>query len=369
MTEHGGWFITRSMPLELGALIWMAGEAPPPVRFAPAMAELRAALPDAWYREGAEILGLARGLGGVITSAARIAGCLCEEDYSRATLPIRELSLEAALARAAEEAGRFGLAIAPDLPPGPAFADLRARALGTFYRGLGFGPDDVAELLRRERPILACVPRILRDGDAHARFWHWLDRFVYSTYLPWRATRAEAMAALEDQARQALGGEAGDAPPDTGWLPPQNPLLRSPELGAAVRGGRVRLALWADPFELFDSVSLEVGLAAVTFGQPGATYAGFHELSADIAARTAALADPTRLVILRLIRTLSMSNTDIAAYLELARPTVSVHAKILREAGLIRTRPEGRQVRHEIDAAAVRRLFADLERFLDLPDA
>ena len=44
------------------------------------------------------------------------------------------------------------------------------------------------------------------------------------------------------------------------------------------------------------------------------------------------------------------------------------HAKILREAGLIESRQVGRQARHEIDSNAVRRLFRDLERFLDLPE-
>jgi DNA-binding transcriptional ArsR family regulator len=63
-----------------------------------------------------------------------------------------------------------------------------------------------------------------------------------------------------------------------------------------------------------------------------------------------------------------MINTEIAESLGLARPTVSVHAKILREAGLIRSEQDGRQVRHEIAPAEVRRLFRDLEEFLDLPD-
>ncbi|KPL71180.1 hypothetical protein ADM99_11675 [Leptolinea tardivitalis] len=80
-----------------------------------------------------------------------------------------------------------------------------------------------------------------------------------------------------------------------------------------------------------------------------------------------ALADPTRLIILRLIRAMSMTNTDMAAYLGLARPTVSIHARILREAGLIRSWEEGRVTRHEIDPAAVHKLFRDLEKFLDLP--
>jgi DNA-binding transcriptional ArsR family regulator len=71
---------------------------------------------------------------------------------------------------------------------------------------------------------------------------------------------------------------------------------------------------------------------------------------------------------LRLIRHFGMMNTEIANFLEISRPTVSVHAKILRKAGLIESRQQGREVRHQIVPSEVRRLFFDLERFLDLPD-
>jgi len=63
-----------------------------------------------------------------------------------------------------------------------------------------------------------------------------------------------------------------------------------------------------------------------------------------------------------------MTNTEIAAYLGISRPTVSVHAKILREAGLIDTFDAGRAVQHKIKPASLRQLFADLVRFLDLPE-
>lgn len=45
-----------------------------------------------------------------------------------------------------------------------------------------------------------------------------------------------------------------------------------------------------------------------------------------------------------------------------------MHAKILRQAGLIRSRKEDKAVRHEIVPEEMRRLFKDLERLLDLPE-
>ncbi len=52
----------------------------------------------------------------------------------------------------------------------------------------------------------------------------------------------------------------------------------------------------------------------------------------------------------------------------IARPTVSVHAKVLREAGLIDSRQEGRVTRHEIVPEAVRKLMRELQSFLDIAD-
>ena len=87
-----------------------------------------------------------------------------------------------------------------------------------------------------------------------------------------------------------------------------------------------------------------------------------------MAARAQALADPTRLTILRLIRHFGMVNTEIAQYLGISRPTVSVHARILREAGLIQSEQDGRVVRHKIIPGEIRRLFRDLQHYLDLLD-
>ena len=69
-----------------------------------------------------------------------------------------------------------------------------------------------------------------------------------------------------------------------------------------------------------------------------------------------------------MIRNFGLINTEMAEALGLARQTVSIHAKILREAGLIRSHREGREVRHEIVPSEVHRLFRDLKRLLDLED-
>jgi DNA-binding transcriptional ArsR family regulator len=57
----------------------------------------------------------------------------------------------------------------------------------------------------------------------------------------------------------------------------------------------------------------------------------------------AALAAPSRRHILDLLRGGERSVTELVARLELSQPGVSKHLKLLREAGLVEVRPEGRQ--------------------------
>jgi DNA-binding transcriptional ArsR family regulator len=141
------------------------------------------------------------------------------------------------------------------------------------------------------------------------------------------------------------------------------------ELAEAVQAGSLHVFFWVEPLDMVDVWFLFPGEVAVALARPGEIYENFRAYAEDVAVRTKALSDPTRLLILRLIRNLSMDNTSMAEFLEVTRPTVSVHTKILREAGLIRTRRVGRKAQHEIVLPALHRLFDDLERFLDLPTA
>ena len=57
----------------------------------------------------------------------------------------------------------------------------------------------------------------------------------------------------------------------------------------------------------------------------------------------AALAEPHRRQILDLLRNGDRSVNDLVARLKLSQPGVSKHLKVLREAGLVEVRPEGRR--------------------------
>ena len=55
-----------------------------------------------------------------------------------------------------------------------------------------------------------------------------------------------------------------------------------------------------------------------------------------------ALAEPSRRRILDLLRDGERSVTDLVAHLDLSQPGVSKHLKVLREAGLVAVRPDGK---------------------------
>src|SRR5688572_24831990 len=78
-----------------------------------------------------------------------------------------------------------------------------------------------------------------------------------------------------------------------------------------------------------------------------------REQSEKAAGRLKVLSDPTRVsIIVQLIHQPS-TITDLANYFELSQPTVSVHMKVLREAGLVKSVKVGNQQRYRVDPAEV----------------
>jgi DNA-binding transcriptional ArsR family regulator len=71
-------------------------------------------------------------------------------------------------------------------------------------------------------------------------------------------------------------------------------------------------------------------------------------------ARLKALGHPVRLgIALRLAKEGGTCACDFADIFGVSQPTVSQHLKVLREAGLVRTRREGTQIYYSLDPAGV----------------
>ncbi len=70
---------------------------------------------------------------------------------------------------------------------------------------------------------------------------------------------------------------------------------------------------------------------------------------ADLVRLCKALSDETRIRILKLLEQGELCVCDITAALDMVQPKVSFHLTVLKEAGLIRDRKEGRWVHYQMD--------------------
>ena len=79
-----------------------------------------------------------------------------------------------------------------------------------------------------------------------------------------------------------------------------------------------------------------------------------------------ALADPTRQRIVTMLAAGALSSGDIASRFEISAPAISQHLKTLREARLVRVRPQKQKRFYELDPHGVGEVAAfvdDLRRF------
>jgi DNA-binding transcriptional ArsR family regulator len=367
--QPSSWRKFQSISLELDAAIAVTGGHLLGARLTPEYALLMDMCSPILQREREFLFNDINWYNAVMESLAILTGVFDRGDYETATRSMRAITASMAFESLLELCKQINfethqLELDENLFP-RLYMDYRNFAFKSI--GLTF-PTDRAFSLRTIRETEFCL-RILKGGDLHITFWDWMDRFYFEVYQPWRLTRQNFINGLEQKFMKlaAFPGTYFELK-ESGWLPDTNPALRYPELDKAINSGAIEVNLWEEPFGFADYWVLLPGQVFLTIADPGKMYKNFLKHSENLARQAKALADPTRLTILRLIRELSMTNTDMAAYLGLARPTVSIHAKILREAGLIHSWEDGRIMRHEIIPGAVRTLFNGLEDYLDLPD-
>jgi DNA-binding transcriptional ArsR family regulator len=369
--ENTGWKSGPSIAIELDVALAALRDYTAGMRMPAEFASVLREVPESWREEAPPVMSSVNGYGSLLEVLAWLSGTLFEGDYGHATLPMRDLTLESALARLEEIFRPLELESKADLPIDQRFIEFGMRGKLALYQSCGLEISTNATIIQSTRSEFERTLPILKGGEQHDAFWHWIDRFYFQLYHDWRSTRASQMESERQQLAAALGAmEGAGRLPSLDWLPPQNALNLNlfPWLKTAVETGRICVFFWIEPFGMADLWGLYPGLVFVAFAPPGALYENFAAEAADVAARANALSDPTRLIILRMIRHFGMVNTDIAAYLGISRPTVSIHAKILREAGLIRSEQVGREMRHTVVPSEVHRLFRDLERFLNIPE-
>jgi DNA-binding transcriptional ArsR family regulator len=82
----------------------------------------------------------------------------------------------------------------------------------------------------------------------------------------------------------------------------------------------------------------------------------------SVARRLKTMADPTRLAILHSLGTAPSTVGELAMLFRLAQPTVSMHVKVLREGGLVRSERRAGRLWLSADAGAVEALLGELRR-------
>src|SRR4051795_5357619 len=80
----------------------------------------------------------------------------------------------------------------------------------------------------------------------------------------------------------------------------------------------------------------------------------------------AAIADPTRRELIALLADGEVAAGDLAARFPVSRPAISRHLRVLREAGLVRSRTDGRRRLYALDPSPLRALDDWLEPYRDL---
>jgi DNA-binding transcriptional ArsR family regulator len=80
----------------------------------------------------------------------------------------------------------------------------------------------------------------------------------------------------------------------------------------------------------------------------------------------AALADDTRLSIVEVLSRRESSVNDLVALFELSQPAISQHLKVLREAGLVRSRPDAQRRIYAIDPRGLKQIDTWLKRYRKL---
>jgi DNA-binding transcriptional ArsR family regulator len=92
--------------------------------------------------------------------------------------------------------------------------------------------------------------------------------------------------------------------------------------------------------------------------QPRDDDASLRHAAGEVSSHLKALADPTRVAILLWIGRRPASVTEIARHFKLSQPTVSAHVRVLREAGILDEKPDGRSAKLSVSEDSLRGMFS-----------
>ncbi len=298
----------------------------------------------------------------IITHLADLADAVFETDYETAKRIIQDLDINLAYKKVLDYAKTYDLEPDTSFPFPERFAQIATKIRQLDHKAVGFVLDDNSTFVKNNFLQYFNLIKVLKDQSLFLQFWNLLDEFYYNILKPFREDRKSAIKAYYDKAIKDLGSDKSDESPNLS----QHPWTLSREITEQVAKKNKAIFFWVDPYNFNGATSLRHNYLMVGCNNH---FFYFNEVDAGVVELTnglKALSDPTRMKILRLIRHFSMDNTQMADFLNITRPTVSNHTKILREANLIESKLEGRSTRHYINVENINKLIANLSVFLDI---
>ncbi|MFP4457238.1 MAG: ArsR/SmtB family transcription factor [Clostridia bacterium] len=303
----------------------------------------------------------------ILINLADLSDSLYMDNYEEAKEKVKKLNFSQAYEKVLANARDYNLEPDKSLSDHDNFIELSLKTRIKDHQIAGLDLEKNSLFLNNNYHQFSKLITILADGDNHVKFWALIDQYYYNILKPWRETRISAINIYKEQTIKKVGGIKSDSSsPNLDWLNNQHPLKIYEQLNKLIINKNLKVFFWIDPFNYVSALSLRHGQLIVSCNNH---FISQEELNNEIDQLTIglkAISDPTRLKILRLIRYFSMDNTQMADYLDISRPTVSNHTKILREANLIDSKTEGRSTKHFVNGDNINQLIAHLSVFLDI---
>jgi DNA-binding transcriptional ArsR family regulator len=201
------------------------------------------------------------------------------------------------------------------------------------------------------------------DPDVRRRYIALLQEVWEAVRIEWEETgRAAVIAATRDWQRQLADGIPFRELLQRTRLWPGRPDFEGLADAAAADGRMVLTPGW-----FFGDIHVEELDGWMYLGrgiQPHSHDADLRQTANHVSKTMKAFADPTRLAILMWLAQRPASVTEISRQFKLSQPTVSAHVQVLREAGVIEDRPNGRSSLLSVSEESVREVLGGAEESL-----
>jgi len=221
----------------------------------------------------------------------------------------------------------------------------------------------LSETPSERRAFVARLERLRVDPELRSRYHALLLAIWKPLAEEWRETGCPAASAEAEVWRQRLAaGEDFRALLERQRIWPGRPDIDDLANAAQAEGRMILSPGWffgeIHVVEIDGAFYLGRGVRAEDYE------ALLSATSTRVAGNLKALADPTRLKILLELAHKPSSVTAVAKCFDLSQPTVSAHVQVLREAGLIEEKPNGRSSTLTVSASSLKKLFEDSEASL-----